>query len=823
MHRLVLVLALAAAAPALAQLNLPDLPDIPDIGDLTPKIKIPGLDRILKTERPLTNSFEDAVTGAPFLDDFTPVGTAPLNELARTHDYGFMIGPGAYDGTLESYCLNAGLHGPGSSEGYLWTRLRGPRAAIISRILRETAAHPELPQSDVQSLIWGILARCKLSDMSERLQQAARLLLTPQQQRELDSGALGMIPPELLDQAFGHLPLAVRQMMEAEARLRHLLTNPATEFPALERVAVLSGSPELVEGRPVVPRSRWSYHPGGYFVRYDPESYKLTNVQLVVPPPVAIEEDQYGRITAIQDAEGHRLETPYDDEGPVVSMTGDPGVTVQPFRSVRILGPEPDQSLELTLEQPAWTLLGTPGGHGVAPANSPCADLQQRYDWAMAHASQLRDLVAAVRKVGCRPASQATAEAYLPLLMNIANYHQALRQAGLMGVKEQWAQPALRLAQLAWMLGIAYLGDGLSYVQDSQALGTSPAAGRMLASLPVAGLPLLLMGAPPEMKPIQKPRFTEYDRMMWGPRPVRPTRPLRPFKPGGDEDQNADSAQSAEERQPTGQSNRPAGKRGGKESLEKAKEAIGMITKGKQVIDAVTDPVGTIAGQVGFGIHDQFQSGYFDWLFSTAETISHELGGDPPRPDFDTIATAAETTSEVAFGEEIPPARRAVLQTLTSSLVRLVSVLRAGQVTLDRLGGAIEAGDEVWEARQGAALNEHKRAAGEAFIAVADSLDGLIAELQGEGIRDIRITTEAYAAYQQRLRTEGFTTAELAAGHQVGLSDAEMESYRQERLSLDAQAMEGSLMAGGRAAAAAMRELGAGWARLPAYDLSDLP
>lgn len=818
-----LVVLLLLTTPCWAQFDLPDLPDIPGADDIRIKIRIPGLDRILKAEPLLANSFEDAVTGAPFLDDFSPVATAPLNELARTHDYGFMLGPGAFDGTLESYCLNAGLCAPGSREGYLWTRLRGPRAPIVSRILQGTAAHPELPQTDVQSLIWGILARCKLSDMSDRLQQAARLLLTPQQLRELDGGALGRIPPELMDEAFGHLPPAVRQVMEAEARLRQLLSDPTTEFPELERVAVLEGDPEPVEGQPVVPRGRWSYHPGGYFVRYDPEGYKLTNVQIVVPPPIAIEEDQYGRITAIQDAEGHRVETPYNDDGPLLAMTGDSQVTLQPFRSVRVLGPGPDQVLELTPERPAWTLLGMPAGGGVAPADSPFADAQERYDWALGHARQLRDLVAAVRKVGYQPASEATAEAYLPLLTDIANYHQALRAAGLMDVTEEWAQPALRLAQLAWMLGIAYLGDGLSYVQEPQALGRSLPAGRMLASLPLAGLPLLVTGAPPEMKPIQKPRFTEYDRLMWGRYRPRPVRPLRPFKPAGDEDEPADSAQSAEPRQPSGQSNRPANNRGGKETLEKAKECIGYISKGKQVVDAVTDPVGTIAGQVGFGIHDQFQGGFFDWLFSTAETISEQLGGDPPRPDFDSIATVEDTTPAVALDDDIPPARRAALQALANSLVRLVSVLRAGQVTLDRLGGAIEAGDEAWEARQGAALNEHKRAAGEAFIAVAESLDALLAELRAEGIRDITVTAAAYAAYQERLRTEGFSAAELAAGHQVGLSDGEMEAYRQERLSLDPEEMEGSLMEGGEAAAAAMRELGMAWKGLPACELDELP
>ncbi len=79
------------------------------------------------------------------------------------------------------------------------------------------------------------------------------------------------------------MPEPLRQIAQAEAQLRQMLTTPGTSFAEMERVAVLSGAAPLGEGSRAVPSGRWSVHPDGYYVRYLPSGYSSTRVEIWVP------------------------------------------------------------------------------------------------------------------------------------------------------------------------------------------------------------------------------------------------------------------------------------------------------------------------------------------------------------------------------------------------------------------------------------------------------------------------------------------------------------------------------------------------------------
>ena len=74
-----------------------------------------------------------------------------------------------------------------------------------------------------------------------------------------------------LTNALGGVPEPLRQIAQAEANLRQMLTTPGTSFAEMERVAVLSGNAPLGPGSQAMPSGRWSLHPDGYYVRYLPE------------------------------------------------------------------------------------------------------------------------------------------------------------------------------------------------------------------------------------------------------------------------------------------------------------------------------------------------------------------------------------------------------------------------------------------------------------------------------------------------------------------------------------------------------------------------
>lgn len=153
----------------------------------------------------------------------------------------------------------------------------------MASMVRNTVQHPEISQEDIQALIWAMLARAKFSDLSTELKSVASRLLTPKQIVDLNGGALGLLTDDKIAGAFIKEPPILRQIREAEARLRNALTNPASSFADLERIAILTGEVPLGPGSRQVPEGRWSLHPTGYYVRYIPSGYAKTKLEIYVP------------------------------------------------------------------------------------------------------------------------------------------------------------------------------------------------------------------------------------------------------------------------------------------------------------------------------------------------------------------------------------------------------------------------------------------------------------------------------------------------------------------------------------------------------------
>lgn len=297
---------IAGVAPARAQ--------IPGLGDAARVLdRVPSLSSFLEGDPPITTSLDDAVTEIAFLDGTTPLRFWALDALPRDDNGGFLLVPGAFAFESESYCLKAGTAGPGGGDGYLFAPLSGPKGGIVRTILRNSVAHPEVPQRDIQVLLWAIIARTEFDEMPSEMQRTARALLTRDQIDDLDDGALGVVPESVMREAMRQLPPVAQQVFQAEARLRSMISRGGASFADLERIAVLSGTAEPPEGSRPVPEGRWSYHPDGYFVRFFPSGYSQTRIEVVVPFPVTVRRDSQGRILEIADEQGRRLDVDYHD------------------------------------------------------------------------------------------------------------------------------------------------------------------------------------------------------------------------------------------------------------------------------------------------------------------------------------------------------------------------------------------------------------------------------------------------------------------------------------------------------------------------------
>src|SRR3954467_15830284 len=274
------------AASASAQLG-----GLGGLGDKLKK-KTPNL---LGDKQPITTSLPDAKWGDSSKDGFSPrEPERSLITLQRTPNGGFVLQPGYYSFTDQSYCLKAGTHGPGGGDGYIYAPPKGPAEDAVMTIVRGSVNHPEIEQHDVQVLLWAIIARSKFEDLDSHLKATAAQLLTPRQLPARNRTGLTLVPGPALDAATNRIPPLLRQVFQAEAQLRQLMTQPGTPYDQLERVAVLAGMAPMGEGSRAVPSGRWSLHPDGYYIRYLPYSYTNTLVQIWVPqgsPAVGKEYD----------------------------------------------------------------------------------------------------------------------------------------------------------------------------------------------------------------------------------------------------------------------------------------------------------------------------------------------------------------------------------------------------------------------------------------------------------------------------------------------------------------------------------------------------
>ena len=279
----VVALLVICAAPASAQFG--------DLGEKLKK-KTPNL---LGGKAPITTSLPDAKWEDASKDGFTPSeASRSLMALQRTPNGGFVLQPGYYNLQTQSYCLKAGTHGPGGGDGYLYAPPKGPAEDAVMTIVRNSVQHSEIEQHDIQTLLWAIIARAKFEDLQPQMKTTAARLLTPRQLAALHRSALDALSGNALTDALGGVPEPLRQIAQAEAQLRQMLTTPGASFAEMERVAVLSGAAPLGEGSRSVPSGRWSMHPDGYYVRYLPSGYSSTRVEIWVPqgsPAVGKEYD----------------------------------------------------------------------------------------------------------------------------------------------------------------------------------------------------------------------------------------------------------------------------------------------------------------------------------------------------------------------------------------------------------------------------------------------------------------------------------------------------------------------------------------------------
>ncbi len=407
-----------------------------------PSIKIPKIStgNPFEKESPVTTSLADAVTEISFLDDFEPSDISPLSLLPRGPNNGFLIqNPGAYWFSAQSYCFHAGTHSPSKGKGYLYAPLKGAKSELIRLVLQRSVSYPNIPQHNVQTLVWAILAQTRPSKMNSEINATAKLLLTREEISDLEGSAFDEVSQDLFGRALGKLPPQTQRVFEAERQLRNAMSGNVS-YGELERIAVLTGEPLPGKDDRNVPSGRWSYNPEGYFVRFFPEGYPTTQMDIFFPENIRVERDAQNRIIAINAAKSNRLVIEYDDTMPPLLVNKENSLKGYQFKNVRLEFTFPKyQKIKykedlgtITMAEwknNGWTFAGAFEGKGKASdSDNRFGNAAGRYDVAKRQNEELKKLLKNIEKLDKNKKLREFTSAETENLLSLMQFSGALKE-----------------------------------------------------------------------------------------------------------------------------------------------------------------------------------------------------------------------------------------------------------------------------------------------------------------------------------------------------------------------------------------------------------
>jgi len=809
-------------------------------------------------------SLDDANTDVPFLDDFRPAAFHPLAEMPRIRGYGFLlVVPGCFEMHAPTFCLHAGSYGPGGGDGYALAPLRGKTAGLIHTVLWNWTEHPEIPQTQVQLVVWALAERKAVSELPEARQAVAHTLLGPEGVAAANAAAKGPepeipgisdpklaaefqgagedmeaafaasqadmeraqkrmeeigermergenVPPEVFQQALEQLAAsqtalferfgpAAQRMAEASARFAELMTVAEAAFEDIEREAVLQGDPEPPAGSRPIPETRWSYHPGGFFIRYFPEHYSSSRIEVSVPATVGIERDAHGRISRVTDDLGNRLAVTYEDAAMPVAMPGDAGLKASALREITATRAKG----EAARAAGGWAFTGVPGANG-SPDGGPAqfGDLAQRYERARQHVLEASGLVAAVSTPGQKPPAEIPLAADLGDIVDLAHLADAVRPSVSEEDEEAPEATVLRLLQQAWQAAVC----------------------QRVASLPGARLRPGATAAGPHGPSADGTRLAalELPLGLLAPRAGSAGDGLPVLDPGWD---GMNPGNRGRQRLGTAPMQHPASD--GKQVLRDAVKGCEILQTALDVFNGLSDPVGWLMEKMGLGaggMPGMILGEMVQWMFDMGAAISQALGGDPPRADFTTFDMPPPPDLPVLEpAEGLSPDRAKAANAVAASLRDMYVSLRAAQVSLDRIGGALEAADEAWARQQALAFVYYRRRAAECMVAVSERYGALEGVMQDEGVEVEGLELAQVEAHLRALREKGFRPESLEAARRLGLTDEEIETARQRRLSFTPEDDLDDPLALARQTSGVLLDLGEYWLRLPEVPAPAVP
>lgn len=226
----------------------------------------------------LSTSFADTIHGETLPANIDPKMYRPLTELERSEDGAFILKPGMYEAYVQSYTLDLGDANSTKAGGYYPAPIKGTKAKIVASILKQIELHPDVGQVDVQQLLLFVVQGTDLDKMPPSVQQTVarvcpkdiiRQMQASVQAKQFQQGLMNLLNAHAKDkngQQKQQLPDFTKQLEQMRQQA--------------EANATFNAQPDAAA--PVV-RGTWVLMPGGFYLRYLPDGYAKTRLQLMVP------------------------------------------------------------------------------------------------------------------------------------------------------------------------------------------------------------------------------------------------------------------------------------------------------------------------------------------------------------------------------------------------------------------------------------------------------------------------------------------------------------------------------------------------------------
>jgi hypothetical protein len=228
----------------------------------------------------LSTSFADTIHGETLPANIDPKAFKPLTELDRTDDGAFILKPGIYEAYVQSYTLEPGDVNATKAGGYYPAPIKGTKAKIVSSLLKQIELHPDVSQSDVQFLLFAIVQGVDLEKMPPNVQQTAVRVLPKDIVREMQAATQAKAFQQGLMNILNAHAAKDKNAQANQQKMADFNNQLKQMQQQAEATAAFNGQPDAAA--PVV-RGTWVQMPGGFYVRYLPDGYVKTRLQLMVP------------------------------------------------------------------------------------------------------------------------------------------------------------------------------------------------------------------------------------------------------------------------------------------------------------------------------------------------------------------------------------------------------------------------------------------------------------------------------------------------------------------------------------------------------------